>query len=138
MAKIKVKGSVIKMDIAGVLVPIAQVIEFSTSGAESEHYDATTLDTVGAGKEYSQTGYSEGGTVDFSIFLDPALPGHEALTDDITTPAEREYSITFADTAPTTWTFSAAGIGIGITGAMNNGLTADISLKVNQLPAYTT
>jgi hypothetical protein len=138
MAKIKVKGTVIKQDIADTLTAIAQVIEFSASGAESEHYDATTLDTAGAGKEYSQTGYSEGGTFDFSIFLDPALAGHQALTDDITTPAERDYSITFADTAPTTWTFSAAGIGIGITGAMNDGLKADISLKLDQLMDYTT
>jgi len=138
MAKIKVKGSIVKQDIASTLTAVAQVIEFSSSGAETETYDATTLDTTGAGKEYSQTGYAEGGSFDFSIFLDPALSGHQALTDDITTPAERNYSITFADAAPTTWTFTAAGIGIGVTGAMNDGLKADVSLKLDQLMAYAT
>jgi len=138
MAKIKVKGSVIKQDIAATLTAVAQVIEFSTSGAESETYDATTLDTTGAGKEYSQTGYTEGGSLDFSLFLDPALAGHQALTDDLTTPAERNYSLTFADTGATEWTFTAAGIGLDVTGSMNDGLKADVSLKLDQLFGYAT
>lgn len=138
MAKIRVKGSVIRQDIASVLTAVAQVIEFSSSGAETETYDATTLDTTGAGKEYSQTGYAEGGSFEFGLFFDPALAGHQALTDDVTTPAERDYSITFADTATTAWTFTAAGIGIGVTGAMNDGLKADVSLKLDQLMAYAT
>jgi hypothetical protein len=138
MAKVKVKGSVVKQDIAATLTAVAQVIEFSTSGAESETYDATTLDTIGAGKEYAQTGYSEGGSFDFSIFLDPALAGHQALTDDITTPAERDYSVTFADSGTTAWTFTAAGIGLNVSGAMSDGLKADVSLKLDQLFDYAT
>jgi hypothetical protein len=137
MAKIRVKGSVIKQDIAATLTAVAQVIEFSTSGAETETYDSTTLDTIGAGKEYSATGYAEGGSVDFSVFFDPALGGHQALTDDITTPAERDYSITFADVGTTAWTFTAAGIGVNVTGAMNDGLKADVSLKLDQLLGYS-
>ena len=138
MAKVKVKGSVVKQDISSVLTAVAQVIGFSTSGAESETYDATTLDTTGAGKEYSQTGYTEGGSFGFEIFLDPALAGHQALTDDLTTPAERDYSITFADTGTTEWTFTAAGIGLDVTGSMSDGLKADVSLKLDQLFAYAT
>jgi hypothetical protein len=138
MAKIRVKGSIIKQDIASTLTPVAQVIEFSTSGAETETFDCTTLDTTGAGKEYSQTGYAEGGSLNFSVFFDPALAGHQALTDDITTPAERDYSLTFADVAPTAWTFTAAGIGLDVTGAMSDGLKADVALKLNQLFTYAT
>jgi len=138
MAKIKVKGTVIKQDIAATLTAVAQILEFSHSGAESETYDSSTVDSSGAGIEYSQTGRSEGGTFDFSIFLDPALTGHQALTDDITTPAERDYDITFADTATTTQAFTAAGIGFGFTGAMSDGLKADISLKLDQLMTYST
>ena len=138
MAKIRVKGSVIKQDIASTLTAIAQVIEFSTSGAETETFDCTTLDTTGAGKEYGQTGYAEGGSLDFGVFFDPALAGHQALTDDITTPAERDYSLTFADAGTTEWTFTAAGIGLNVTGVMSDGLKADVSLKLNQLFAYAT
>jgi len=134
MAKIKVKGTVINGDVSGTLTAIGQIIEFSTSGAESETYDSTTLDTVGAGKEYSQTGYSEGGTVDFSMFFDPSLAGHATFSAGITVPAERDYSITFTDSA--SWAFTAAGVGLNVTGSMNEGLKADCSLKLDQLITY--
>lgn len=79
MAKVKVKGTVIKQTISTVLTAVAQIIDFTHDGAESETYDATTIDTTGAGKEYSQTGYSEGGNFNFSLFYDPALSGHKAI-----------------------------------------------------------
>ena len=138
MAKIKSKGTVLKQDISGTLTAVAQILEVGHDGAESETYESTTLDTTGAGKEYDPTGYVEGGSVDFSIFYDPALAGHQALTDDLTTPAKRDYSVTFADTGSTENTFTAAGIGFGFTASMNDGLKADISLKVDGLLSYAT
>ena len=138
MAKVQVKGTVIKQEISSVLTAVAQITEFSHSGAESETFDATTIDTSGAGKEYNQTGYSEGGSVDFSIFYDPALAGHQALTDLVATPAECNFDITFADTGATNCTFVAAGVGFGFTGAMSDGLKADLSLKLDQLFSYST
>lgn len=138
MAKIKVKGTIIKQTISASLTAVAQITEFSHDGAESETYDMTTLDTSGAGKEYGQTGYSEGGSFQFGIFYDPALAGHQAITDLITTPANCDWSITFADAAPTTCLFSSAGVGFGFTGAMNDGLKADVNLKLDQLLTYST
>ena len=136
MAKINTKGAVIDQDIGGTLTPIAQIVSFGHSGAESETYDATTIDTVGAGKEYLASGYSEGGTFDFSLFYDSELSGHQALTDDITTPAERNYSVTLA--GGTEMTFTAAGISFGFSGDMGDGIKGDVSLKLDQLMSYTT
>lgn len=138
MAKVITKGTVINHFDGTTGTAVAQVISYNHSGAESETYDATTLDTTGAGKEYAATGYSEGGSFDFSLFFDPGLAGHQSLTDDVTTPTERQYSIVFADSATTTQTFDAAGIGFGFTGEMTNGLTADVSLKLDQLMNYAT
>jgi len=138
MAKVIVKGSVVKQDISSTLTAVAQVRSFSHDGAESETTDVTTLDTSGAGKEYLATGYTEGGNFEFEILLDPALSGHQALTDDLTTPAERDYSITFADSGTTEWTFTAAGMSFGVTGQMSDALTATIGLKLDQLMAYAT
>ena len=90
------------------------------------------------GSEIEVEIHSEGGSVDFSIFYDPALAGHQALTDLVTTPAECNFDITFADAGATNCTFTAAGVGFGFTGAMNDGLKADLSLKLDQLFAYST
>jgi hypothetical protein len=136
MAKIQSKGAVIDQDIASTLTPVAQIISFSHSGAESETYDATTLDTTGAGKEYSQTGFAEGGSLNLALFYDSELAGHQALTDDVTTPAERNYSITLA--GGTEMTFTAAGISFGFAGDMADAIKGDVSLKLDQLMSYTT
>ena len=138
MAKVICKGTVLKQDIASTLTAVGQVISLEYSGCESETYDATTLDTSGAGKEYAPTGYTEGGSMDFELFLDPALAGHQAITDDLTTPAERDWSITFADSGTTEWTFTGAGLSFGVTVDMDDGLKASGSIKLDQLPAFAT
>jgi hypothetical protein len=138
MAKIKVKGTVIKQTISASLTAVAQITEFSHDGAESETYDATTLDTSGAGKEYSQTGYSEGGNFSFGIFYDDKLAGHQAITDLVTTPANCVWDITTTAVSASAMAFTSAGVGFGFTGAMNDGLKADVNLKITGLLAYST
>ena len=138
MAKLIVKGTVLKQTITTTLTAVAQVLEFGHSGAESETYDSTTVDTSGAGKTYAPTGYSEGGSFDFGLFWDPALAGHQAVTDLVTTPATCAWSLTFTDAATTVSTFDSAGVGFGFTGAMNDGLKSDVSLKLTGLFAYAT
>jgi len=130
------KGAVIDQEISSTLTPVAQILSFSHSGAETETFDSTTIDQAGAGKSYLATGYAEGGSFDFSLFYDSELAGHQALTDDITTPAERNYSVTLA--GGTEMTFTAAGIGFGFQGDMADGIKGDVSLKLDQLLSYTT
>lgn len=136
MAKIKVKGTIVKQTITAVLTAVAQVIDFGHDGAENETYDATTIDTTGAGKEYSQTGYSEGGNFNFSAFYDPALAGHKAITAYIATPASCAWTLTTTDTSATVNAFTVAGVGFGFKGSMNDGLKCDISLKLTGLMTY--
>ena len=136
MAKIITKGSVVQQTITTTLTDVAQVIDFGHAGCSVETYDGTTLDTSGSGREKHPTGLVEPGTFDFSCFFDPALAGHQAITDDITTPVERVWAIKFADAATTTATFNAAGTGFGFTGVLEDGLKADVSLTLDQLMTY--
>lgn len=138
MAKVVNKGTVIKQTISMSLTAVAQVISISHDGAETEVADVTTLDTSGAGKEYLATGYAEGGSVDLELFYDPALAGHQAITDEVTTPTETVWQVTFADTGTTTANFTVAGVGFGFTVDMAEGLKASISLKLDQLMTYPT
>ena len=138
MAKVICKGTVIKQTIAMSLTAVAQVISIDHSGAESETFESTTLDTTGAGKEYLATGYSEGGSIDCELLYDPALSGHQAITDEITTPSEVDWEITFADTGATAMAFTVAGTGWGVTVDMNDGLKASVCLNLDQLATYPT
>jgi hypothetical protein len=131
------KGTVLSMSATTTLTAVAQVVDISHSGAESETYDSTTLDG-GVGKTYSQTGYSEGGSVDFSLFLDSALAGHQLIGDQITTPADTYYGLKLADGTTNTSTFTGAGLGHGFDVAMNDGVKGSVSVKLTGLYEYQT
>lgn len=132
------KGTVIKHNLGAGLVAIANVISIDIDEAEVETYDMTTLDTSDAGKEYGRTGYVESNSVSYEIFLDPALAGHQGITDFITTPDNLPMDITFADTGSTNWTWNAASCALGVTVAMNDGLKASCSHKIDGLIVYAT
>ena len=137
MAKIKCKATKLQQDLASVLTDVAQVVSLDVSGSESETFDATALDS-GVGKEYAATGYSEGGTVSGEIFYDPALSGHQSMTDLIATPADETWKIIFADAAATEMSFTGAGFGFGVAVAMNDGLKGNFSIKVDGLMNWPT
>lgn len=137
MAKVPSKGTVLQIDIASTLTAIAQLTEVSRSGAESETYDSTTLDG-GVGKTYDQTGFSEGGTVDCSGFFDPANATHQAITDLITTPADKSMKIIYADSGTSEEAFTAASASHEVTATTSDGLKFSSSFKVDGLPTFNT
>lgn len=138
MAKVPSKGTVLQMDISSTLTAIAQITSIEHSGAESLTYDSTTLDG-GVYKTYDPTGYTEPGDVSFELFFDPALSGHQAITDLLTTPAVHDFNVTFADSATTDMgEFDVAGLQFGWSAQMENGLTASVTCKITGAPGYAT
>jgi len=141
MAKLKVKGTVIEQASGTTYTAIAQVTSFGVSGIETETYDSRTLDGT-AGVPYDPTGYVEGGSVTFDLLYDPALAGHQAVTDlavaaHMTTdglPDDVNWKIKFANTSSTELTFVSAGIGVDITGEASDGLRSSITLKCDGMP----
>ena len=138
MAKIKGKGTVLKQDISSTLTAVAQVISLNIDGAESETFECDTLDNTSAGILYGQTGRSEGGSTSGELFFDPALAGHQAMTDIIITPAETAWEITFADAGATQWSLLGAGLSLGVAIVLSDGLKASFEIKHSGLPGYTT
>jgi hypothetical protein len=138
MSKIKCKGTALKQQISAAYVAVAQVISLELPDMESETYESDTLDNTDAGIPYSQTGRSEGGSCSGELFYDPALTGHKNLLELITTPAEENWQILFADTGASTWTFVGAGFGFGGTVALNDGLKGKFSIKLSKVPTFPT
>jgi hypothetical protein len=138
MAFITCKGTILKQDIASTLTAVAQVISLDFAESTTETYEADTLDNANSGIPMKPTGRATGGSLSGELFFDPVLAGHQSITDFITTPALRNMSITFADTAATVWTFVAAGCGLGVRVALNDGLKANFSYTLDGLPAFAT
>jgi hypothetical protein len=146
MAIVKTKGTLLKMCIAGgTLATIAQMISIDVAEAKTETYDATTLDQAGVGKVKKPTGYTDGGSISGELFFDPALAGHQTITDILLAPSipvGEEHlvdgGITFADTATTAWTFVSSGVGFGVAVAMNDGLKGSVSFECGDVIGYAT
>lgn len=136
MAKLKCKGTALKQEVGTVYTAIAQVISLELPQMEAETFEADTLDNASAGVPYAPTGRTEGGSVSGELFFDPALAGHQALLDLLTTPAAQDWQIVFADAGLTTWAFAGAGFGFGGTVALNDGLKGSFSIKLDGLPTF--
>ena len=137
MTKIKTKGTVLKMDILTVATAIVQVTNIEGPDAEVGTYDSTALDS-GAGMETDVTGYVNGGTVTFDVFFDPVAVTHQALTDNITTPAVVGWDLVFANAGTTTWPFDAVLTKFTPSVDMSDGLKASCECKLDGIVAYPT
>lgn len=146
MALVPCKGTLLQFVVAGgTLATIAQMISIDVAEAKTETYDATTLDQSGVGKVMKPTGYTEAGSISGELFFDPALAGHQAITDVLAAPSIPSMEehlvdggITFADAATTSWTFVSSGVGFGVTVAMNDGLKGSVSFECGDLIGYAT
>ena len=135
MAIVKCKGTKLQHTVSASLVDIAQILSIEHSGSGSETFESTTLDG-GVYKTFAPTGYSNPGQVSAEIFYDPALAGHQAVTDLIATPATNAMKIIYADTAATNQSFTSAGVEFGATVAMDDGLKASLTYTVTGHPGW--
>ena len=137
MAKVACKGTVIKHTISAVLTAIAQALSIEVQGSQSTTWDSTTLDG-GTYKTYDPTGYAEPGTCSMELFYDPALAGHQFITDTQRTPADNAMQITYADSGSTTQSFTQAGVSFGVTVAMEDGLKGSVEYQIDGDPGWPT
>ena len=137
MAKVICKGTILKQTIATVLTAVAQITTLNKSGAQTETVESRTLDGD-AFVPHTATGYAEGGSVAGELYYDPALAGHQAISDLVGTPADTVWETTYADTGATSQTFTSAGVGFDVTIDPTNLLKASFNLKVTGDPGLPT
>ena len=137
MAKVACKGTVLQHTVSASLATIAQVTSVSHSGSGSQTWDSTTLDG-GVYKTYDQTGYAEPGQVSAELLYDPALAGHQAITDLQRAPADNAMKIIYADSGTTAQTFTGASVEFGVTVAMDDGLRGSVTYQIDGDPGWPT
>ena len=137
MAIVKCKGTKLQHTVSASLVDIAQLLSIEHSGSGSETFESTTLDGS-TYKTFAPTGYSNPGEVSAELFYDPALAGHQAITDLIATPATNAMKLIYADTAATNQAFTSAGVQFGATVDMGDGLKGSVTYTVTGDPGWST
>lgn len=139
MAKVKGKGTIYKHTVSMSLTALAQCTSISFSGAESETYDSTALDSD-AYHTFDLTGYSNPGKCDVELFWDPALSGHKAMLlrmgSGSTIAVSNAHQVTYADSGATTHDFTVTGMGFGADVRMNDGLKGRLSFQISGDPGF--
>jgi hypothetical protein len=139
MAKVKGKGTIYKTTISAMLTALAQVVSVRFSGAESEVYDSTALDSD-VYHTYEVTGYAMPGQVDLELFWDMALAGHKATILNMgtgsTLPLTNAHQVTYADSGNTTQSYTICSTAFGANVVMNDGVKASVTFKITGDPGF--
>ena len=135
------KGTVFQMDVAGSLAAISEVLSIDLKGGKSNTFDYTNLSQSGSGEARLATGFTTPPDVNIQMFWLPTNSGHQAMTDELTTPnttaaGQLDAKIIFSDT--TEIPFKIAGIEVGLTWAMNDGVKGDVGFTLNGNPTWPT
>lgn len=140
MAIIIGKGSVFKVEVASTLTAIAQLISIDLPEHEAETFEADTLDNSNVGIPHKSTGRVEGGSVGLEGFLDPVLASFQILTDLINDPTLATTGdgaeIQFADSGTTNWSFIMAGVSMGGSIVLNDGVKFNSTIKLDGAITY--
>lgn len=135
MAKVVGKGTKIQQTISASLTDIAQVLSIELAGSKSNTFNSTALDSGVFGSR-DLTGYSESGTVSLEQFYDSALAGHQAITDNITTPAKNAMKLIYANT--TEQPFTSCGVEYGVAIVMDDGVKGTATYEIDGSPGWPT
>lgn len=129
MAKLKCKGTLLKVEIATVMTTVAQVLELDVGQDAIETFDADTLDNTSPHIPKAQTGRSSVADISGTMFYDPDLANHQFFTDTINAPvaADGEIVLVNADKLE----FEIVSFAMGLTVRMNDGLKAPFTLQRN-------
>src|SRR3569623_1409303 len=91
------KGSQQQDAISSVLTTVAMVLYFDAPAPVPQTYDATALDTEGAGRPQEPTGYADCGKVSGTVLFNPQNVTHKYLLTLLANPAVVPWNLIFSD-----------------------------------------
>lgn len=140
MAKLRCKGTVLKVTVASVLTPIAQIVSFDFGDMKAETAECDTLDNANPGIPKMNTGRADGGKVSGELFFDPALASHIAYYGLVAAPptTETACAILFTNSPQTTMSYNAVGFGLSGQVAIKEGLKGKFEHEISGLPTFAT
>lgn len=139
MAKLGAYGAILNIGDGGspeVFTAIAQIADITGPGLSLDTIDVTTHDSPGAWREFIG-GLKDGGEVSFDLVYDPDSATHDALKDDLDARVKRNFQVIFPDLTATQWDFTAVVTEFEPQMAVEDAMTASITLKLSGQPTLT-
>lgn len=130
------KGSRLQASIDGVLTDVAKIVNIDAPAPEPQMYDATALDTEGAGRPQEPTGYADCGKVSGSLLFNPQNVSHKYLLTLLANPQVIGWNLIFVDDSNTEWPFDGTLTKCAPKLVMDDCVKADFEITLHGLPAY--
>lgn len=111
---------------------IAEVRSISGPSMSAETIDVTNMDS-GGWREFI-TSLKDGGEVSFDCNFLPAAATHVALMQDFVDSVISEYSLVWTDSGTSTWTFDGLVTSFQPNAAIDDALTASVTIKMSGAP----
>lgn len=94
---------------------------------------ATEINTTHLGSAAMEflIGLRDEGQVTFDILYDPDNATHQGLLTDRDNKTLREFQLSLTDSTPTTWTFQAYVQGFSMNVAVDEAVTASVTLRIS-------
>ena len=109
---------------------IAEIKSISGPQLSIEMIDATHMESPSSYREMKPS-FKDGGEVTFDVNFLPANATHTALTTDFEAKTLRNFKITWPNTGATVWSFSAYVTGFQPSAAIDDMLSASVTLKIS-------
>lgn len=118
-----------------IFTAIAEVKTISGPNMSSQVIDVTNMDSQNNTREFI-TSLIDPGEMTFSVNFLPAVAGQQALINDMKNRTRRNFQIVWTDTAGTTWSFQGIVTSFGPNAAIEDALTASVTVKVTGFPTF--
>lgn len=132
MAKYGAYGAILKRG----ATTIAQVRDITGPGLSLDTIDVTTHDSTDAWREFI-AGLKDGGEVSLDIVFDPDNASQTNFRTDLDARTINTWSITLTDSSPAIITFSALVTEFEPSMAVEDELSASVTLKITGEPVWT-
>jgi hypothetical protein len=119
-----------------VFTAIAEVKSLSGPNLSAAVIDVTNMDSTNRTREFI-TSLIDPGELTFQINFLPGNVGQKGIFNDMVAGTRRNYKITWSDAAGTTWTFAGLVTSFQPSSALEEALSASLTVKVTGLPLWS-
>ena len=112
-----------------VFTAIAEVVNISGPSESLELIDATHMESPSSYREYIPS-LLDSGEVTFDVNFLPGNTNQKGVRTDMTSRTKRNFTLTWTDSAPTTYTFSGYVTAFEPSAQIDDKLSASITIKV--------
>jgi len=133
--KVKSKGTALLVSISAVYTAIPLLKSISISGAQSQTFEANTLDQSGAYGLNEPNGYTTAPTISAEGFRDPDDTTQKFFIALLATPVATNFKVTYTDGTPLSEVYSGTGFGFDTSAQMQDGLACTYNIQTSGDPA---